>query len=270
MLTDWLMIIITAIYVIATILICVFNGSSAKAAKEQTGEMIRQYKEENRPIVTVRFEVIKAGLLCFVIRNEGPIAAHDVRIKVNQDFVDNLPDEFDRRGLERLNNSVFFLASKQELTLLFGSQLQFKIISKIIAKIDISYDNKYYEYTEIDIKQYEFLILLRTALEDISSSVESIQKNEEKFHRELLREMKRKPIVQQIAIHNQTFDEATKYQIYKLLATNSKRFTTQEVLKELDIDKEKALDLLIELCEVDQLVGFIPEVDDNNTKWYRK
>lgn len=31
---DWLMVIITAIYVIATIVICIFNGRSAKASRE--------------------------------------------------------------------------------------------------------------------------------------------------------------------------------------------------------------------------------------------
>lgn len=48
--TDWLMVIITTVYVIATIVICVFNGKSAKASREQaeiskkqTEEMIRQY-----------------------------------------------------------------------------------------------------------------------------------------------------------------------------------------------------------------------------------
>ena len=34
--TDWIMVVITAIYVIATIVICYFNGKSAKAAKIQT------------------------------------------------------------------------------------------------------------------------------------------------------------------------------------------------------------------------------------------
>lgn len=39
MTTDWLMVIITAIYVVATIFICVYNGKSAKAAEKQTEEM---------------------------------------------------------------------------------------------------------------------------------------------------------------------------------------------------------------------------------------
>lgn len=83
--TDWLMVIITAIYVVATIFICVFNGRSAKAANEQaeaarnqTKEMIDQFKAVNRPFVTIRFDIIRSGLLCFIIENEGPLPAHNV------------------------------------------------------------------------------------------------------------------------------------------------------------------------------------------------
>lgn len=43
--TDWLMVIITFVYVIATILICIFNGRSAKATREQVAESKRQFDE---------------------------------------------------------------------------------------------------------------------------------------------------------------------------------------------------------------------------------
>ena len=46
--TDWLMVIITAIYVVATITICYFNGKSAKAAREQLEESQRQYEDKKR------------------------------------------------------------------------------------------------------------------------------------------------------------------------------------------------------------------------------
>ena len=98
--TDWLMVIITAVYVAATIVICVFNGKSAKAAKEQTetarqqiDEMIRQYNESNRPIVIVRFEIIRSGLLCFVLENIGPVVAEDIKIRINDEVIDNLEKE---------------------------------------------------------------------------------------------------------------------------------------------------------------------------------
>ena len=88
--TDWIMVIITAIYVIATIIICYFNGKSAKAAKTQTDEMIRQYKMSNRSNVTIHFDIIRSGLLCFVVQNEGNLPAHDVNIKINQTFIDGM------------------------------------------------------------------------------------------------------------------------------------------------------------------------------------
>ncbi|MBP3541539.1 MAG: hypothetical protein J6K72_06990 [Clostridia bacterium] len=46
--TDWLMVIITVVYVIATIFICLANIKSAKASKEQLSEMKREHEEAIR------------------------------------------------------------------------------------------------------------------------------------------------------------------------------------------------------------------------------
>ncbi len=46
--TDWLMVVITAVYVIATILICRANIKSAKATREQVSESKRQFEETRR------------------------------------------------------------------------------------------------------------------------------------------------------------------------------------------------------------------------------
>lgn len=46
--TDWLMVIITFVYVIATIFICVFNYRSAQAAKEQIELSKVQYEDDVR------------------------------------------------------------------------------------------------------------------------------------------------------------------------------------------------------------------------------
>lgn len=46
--TDWIMIIITAVYVAATIAICVANINSAKASKEQLEESRRQFEESQK------------------------------------------------------------------------------------------------------------------------------------------------------------------------------------------------------------------------------
>ena len=48
MTADWAMVIITAIYVGATIIIMVANRSAAKAAKEQLEEMKKEHDENAR------------------------------------------------------------------------------------------------------------------------------------------------------------------------------------------------------------------------------
>ena len=46
--TDWLMVGITAVYVIATIFICIANLRSAKATRDQVDESKRQFEETQR------------------------------------------------------------------------------------------------------------------------------------------------------------------------------------------------------------------------------
>ena len=48
MVTDWLMVGITFVYVVATIFICYFNAKSAKATREQVAESKRQFEESRR------------------------------------------------------------------------------------------------------------------------------------------------------------------------------------------------------------------------------
>ena len=67
---DLLMAIITTIYVIATIFICIYNAKSVKAAKEQIEvtknqirTMVEQYNSVNRPLVSIHFDIIRSGLL---------------------------------------------------------------------------------------------------------------------------------------------------------------------------------------------------------------
>lgn len=47
------MVVLTAIYVLATILICYYNYGATKASGDQAAEMRRQYEEDNRPYITV-------------------------------------------------------------------------------------------------------------------------------------------------------------------------------------------------------------------------
>lgn len=48
LITDWIMVVITAIYVIATVLILLANRKAVKAAKEQLEESKREFEETRR------------------------------------------------------------------------------------------------------------------------------------------------------------------------------------------------------------------------------
>ena len=60
LITDWLMVIITAIYVIATIIITVENMKAAKTSRDQLDESLRQFDERKRldamPYIYVAYE----------------------------------------------------------------------------------------------------------------------------------------------------------------------------------------------------------------------
>lgn len=277
MLTDWLMVIITAIYVVATIFICIFNGKSAKAAhdqteasRQQTKEMIDQYNAVNRPIVTVRFDIIRSGLMCFIIENEGPQPAKDVKVVINQEFIDNISNSDERKMLADLNNATFFLASKQKLTVLLGGNSAFSDIAKEIAKIDISY-NGYTEHTEIDINQYRFLLIYNSPVEDISQHLKKIKENEEKFHKSLLKSMDKPSKIQSVIVHTATEEDAVKFRLYKEVCLNP-HSTVIQLAEKIDIDRDYALRLLLELNKVDRLIAFtFHEVttDDNKALWYK-
>ena len=60
LITDWLMVGITLVYVVATIMICVFNGRSAKATREQVSESQRQFEETKRLGYRPYFDILPA------------------------------------------------------------------------------------------------------------------------------------------------------------------------------------------------------------------
>lgn len=65
--TEWIMVVITAIYVVATIVICVFNYKTAKAANLQIQESKRQFDETRRlqimPYLQVTITPKKDGVI---------------------------------------------------------------------------------------------------------------------------------------------------------------------------------------------------------------
>ncbi len=269
---DWFMVAITAVYVVATIVICVFNGKSAKAAKEQTEtakqqieEMIRQYNEANRPIVVVRFEIIRSGLLCFVIENIGPVAAKDVRIQINEEFIANLEKVDKQTHLREESEATLFLSSHQRFYFMIGGQLEFKEIAAVTAKFDISYNGQYNEHTEIDLWQYRFMLVYNSELEDISQHLKKLEAEEKAYHDKQLKVLSKNGPVH-VLLHSN--DESQKFEVYKAVCMNPG--STAEQLSEIvNLSKDNVLDILVEL---DRLDGFVSHagLNSDNYTWYKR
>lgn len=91
--TDWLMVIITLVYVIATIFICWANIKSAEASKEELAEMKRQYAEENRPHIEVEFCYERRTWYIVRFINHGKLTAQHVKILLDEGFISSLPEQ---------------------------------------------------------------------------------------------------------------------------------------------------------------------------------
>lgn len=172
--------------------------------------------------------------------------------------------------LEKLNEAVFYLASRQKETVLLGGVMDFDNISQQVAKVNISY-NTYTEYTEIDINQYRFSLIYSSPLEDISQNQKKIKENNETFHKNIIKSMDRPAKIQNVVIHNENEDEACKFKLYKAVCLNAYS-NVEKLAEQLGLDKEYTLGLLFELYKVDRLISytFDEETRDNDKAlWYK-
>ena len=191
--TDWIMIAITAVYVIATIFICIFNYRSAKATREQLAESKRQFEENNRAFVTVTFETIRGSLLVLNIHNHGHQVANNVSVKINPEFIANVPD---KEYLVKLCESSFTLGVDKSWFVCFGGTPELGKISNIPLKITICYSDifsTYSESTTIDLKQYLWSIIYDSPTEDtyqemkkMTKSIQSMDKSIQKLQKRML------------------------------------------------------------------------------------
>jgi len=121
MTADWAMVIITGIYVVATIFICCANIKSANASKEQLKEMQRQYSEANRPNIETEFHYLRRTWYIVRLVNHGEKTAQHVKINIEQSFIDSLPEEAFRKELERLRGKECIIGVGQYYDLFIGS-----------------------------------------------------------------------------------------------------------------------------------------------------
>jgi len=166
--TDWLMVIITFVYVVATILICLANIKSAKAAKEQIDESQKQYRETNRPYVTCEY-ILTDRVFCGIrLCNHGNQVAKNLRIEICKEFLDTLSqNKFS--NFRKINDSVYSVVG-------IGQSFDFHFASvsekptQVPLEATITYETDTDRYKEV------FVIDLGKKL-----SIESVKSGAEKY-----------------------------------------------------------------------------------------
>ena len=173
---DWAMVVLTTIYVLATIFICYFNYGSTKASREQAAEMRRQYEEENRPYITVELIYERKAFYGLRFSNHGKRIANHVRIKLDQTFLDNLNEPSFRRTLERAKGKECIIGIGQHYDLYFGTNKIRENQRKVALSGQVTYQDGEHTYTEpfnIDFDSYATFFSVNSVTDDFLKEIKA-------------------------------------------------------------------------------------------------
>lgn len=187
---EWVMVWITAIYVIATILICIANLKSAKATREQVAESKRQYDEENRAYITYAFIYEKKAFYGLRFTNNGKRVAKKVKIALRDAFIQSLTDHQFKDQLMRIAKKECVLGVNQSIDVYFGGDEFRENTDKLPIEGDIIYSDgigEYCEYFIIDFNSYPPIFTVDSEIEDIRQEIKKQTRELEKLRIEISR-----------------------------------------------------------------------------------
>ena len=174
---EWVMVLITAVYVVATIFICLANIKSANASKAQLKEMQRQYAESNRPLVELELHYMRKTWYVARFINRGNLTAQHVKINLEQSFVDSLPEEVFRTELEKQKRKECIIGIGQHYDLFIGSN---KLrgnpqMRPLTGTIEYEAQGQVYKSVIfVDLEHYMSFFSATTDEDDLLKSVKSI------------------------------------------------------------------------------------------------
>ena len=169
MTSDWAMVFITLVYVIATIFICWANFKSAKVSKEQLIEMQKQFEENSRPYVEVEFIFVKRAFYGLRFINNGNVVAKNVSIKLSSDFIDSLEISM-KEMLIKQEGKKCIIGAHQSYDLYFGTCEYLKKNCKVPANGKITYfanGEEYEEHFSVDLENYMTIFSVNSEHEDL-------------------------------------------------------------------------------------------------------
>jgi hypothetical protein len=168
---GFVMALLTFVYVVATIVICAFNAKSAKAAREQTKEIKRQFDEENRPYITVELILEKRLFYFLKFSNHGRKIANNVKIELDQDFIDSLTEPSAKARLENQKGRYCIIGIGQSYMLPIGTyRIRYNAdILPATGYIVFSDGEKQYDpqYFSIDLNEYMTFFSVNSETEDV-------------------------------------------------------------------------------------------------------
>ena len=179
------MVIITIVYVFATIAICLANFKSAKASREQLKESKRQFNENqrqaeaeleeskrqfnesqrqakaeleeskhqferqfeeiNRPHITCEYILASRAFCCIRISNYGNKPARKVTFKINDEFLNIIPDDY--KEFAKLNEAEYYIGVNQHYDFFFSDINKFKN-NKTAFVINLQYETENKKYSD--------------------------------------------------------------------------------------------------------------------------
>lgn len=171
---EIIMIILTTIYVIATIVICFFSYKTIKVTRAQTTELRKQYEEENRPYITIEMIYERRKFYGIRLINHGKKIANNVLIDLDQSFIDSITEQTFKSLLEKEKDRKCIIGIGQSVDLFFGSN-EFRTSNKIkTISGQVTYsngDNQYKENIDIDFERYSTFFSILTDSDDLLSQI---------------------------------------------------------------------------------------------------
>ncbi len=181
---EWLSIALTAVYVVATIFISCSNYRSARASREQTEEMKRQYNSENRPYITAEVIYLKRSFFVLRFTNHGKrIASHTI-IQIGQKFIDSINEPSIRSILDTQKENECIIGIGQHYDLPFGTNkyLHNKNKAPLTGHINYSDGTKtYHDDISIDLERYATFFSVNSDFEDLLTEVKTQTKELKKL-----------------------------------------------------------------------------------------
>ena len=149
--TDWLMVAITVIYVVATIIISCANIKSARAAQEQLKQMKNQFEINDSPSVEVEFHHFDEIFVGIRLVNHGKHTAQCVKVRFSDEFYNSIAQiekGFMKSFIHNVKDKECVLGVQQYTDLYIGDFSDLKQIEDkplIRGVVTYSFRNKRFE-----------------------------------------------------------------------------------------------------------------------------